>query len=166
MLYKSCISSDLWASLGLVVLSYPGRKDGAALTPSQRDAFDILYEEGEEGEPKMMTVILHPPIIGRAGRAASLEKFLAYSGSTESESESRVRRPTPTCESERVKVQCTVFSVQYTYSYPPADARPSAVSEKPCVWVAKRSDIADHWKKHFPYDPAKAFGQTKVAPCY
>jgi hypothetical protein len=28
-----------------------------------------------------MTVILHPPIIGRAGRTASLEKFLAYSGS-------------------------------------------------------------------------------------
>ncbi|KAL8280051.1 hypothetical protein RQP46_007632 [Phenoliferia psychrophenolica] len=42
------------------------------------DTFDTLYEEGEAGEPKMMTVLLHPHIIGRPGRMAYLEKFLQY----------------------------------------------------------------------------------------
>lgn len=78
----------------------------APLTPSQRDAFDILYYEGEEGEPKMMTVILHPPIIGRAGRTASLEKFLAYSESN------RVQSPQSTVHS----LQSTVHSPAPTRS--------------------------------------------------
>ncbi|KAM0752910.1 glycoside hydrolase/deacetylase [Meredithblackwellia eburnea MCA 4105] len=42
------------------------------------DTFDTLWEEGEEGEPKMMTILLHPLIIGRAGRCLYLEKFLQY----------------------------------------------------------------------------------------
>ena len=33
-----------------------------------------MYEEGEEGEPKFMTVLLHPHIIARPGRMAYLEK--------------------------------------------------------------------------------------------
>lgn len=40
----------------------------------QKDTFDCLFEEGEEGEPKMMTVLLHPHIIGRAGRTKWFEE--------------------------------------------------------------------------------------------
>ena len=42
-----------------------------------RDAFDLLYREGEAA-PKMMSVGLHCRIIGRPGRAAALERFLDY----------------------------------------------------------------------------------------
>ena len=42
-----------------------------------RDAFDVLYREGETA-PKMMSVGLHCRIIGKPGRAASLERFLDY----------------------------------------------------------------------------------------
>ena len=54
-----------------------------------RDAFDVLYEEGEtvstDGKsgsrsscPKMLSIGLHCRLIGRPGRIASLEKFLAH----------------------------------------------------------------------------------------
>ncbi len=42
-----------------------------------RDAFDVLYREGETA-PKMMSVGLHCRIIGKPGRAAALERFLDY----------------------------------------------------------------------------------------
>jgi putative urate catabolism protein len=42
-----------------------------------RDAFDILYAEGETA-PKMMSVGLHCRLVGRPGRAAALAKFLDY----------------------------------------------------------------------------------------
>lgn len=42
-----------------------------------RDAFDILYAEGET-TPKMMSVGLHCRLVGRPGRAASLARFLDY----------------------------------------------------------------------------------------
>ncbi len=42
-----------------------------------KDAFDVLYREGETA-PKMMSVGLHCRIIGKPGRAASLERFLDY----------------------------------------------------------------------------------------
>lgn len=42
-----------------------------------RDAFDILYSEGETA-PKMMSVGLHCRLVGRPGRAAALAKFLDY----------------------------------------------------------------------------------------
>jgi peptidoglycan/xylan/chitin deacetylase (PgdA/CDA1 family) len=42
-----------------------------------RDCFDVLYSEGGSA-PKMMSVGLHARIIGRAGRAAALERFLAH----------------------------------------------------------------------------------------
>jgi putative urate catabolism protein len=43
-----------------------------------KDAFDTLYQEGEEGAPKMMSVGLHCRLVGRPGRAASLKRFLDY----------------------------------------------------------------------------------------
>ena len=42
-----------------------------------RDAFDVLYAEGE-GSPKMLSIGLHCRLIGRPGRTASLEKFIDY----------------------------------------------------------------------------------------
>jgi allantoinase len=43
-----------------------------------RDAFDVLWREGEEGSPKMLSVGLHGRIIGRPGRVAALERFLDH----------------------------------------------------------------------------------------
>jgi peptidoglycan/xylan/chitin deacetylase (PgdA/CDA1 family) len=42
-----------------------------------RDAFDLIYSEGES-VPKMMSVGLHCRLVGRPGRAASLIRFLDY----------------------------------------------------------------------------------------
>ena len=42
-----------------------------------RDAFDVLYAEGEAA-PKMMSVGLHCRLAGRPGRAAGLIRFLDH----------------------------------------------------------------------------------------
>ena len=42
-----------------------------------KDAFDMLYKEGETA-PKMMSVGIHMRIAGHPGRAAGLERFLEY----------------------------------------------------------------------------------------
>jgi putative urate catabolism protein len=42
-----------------------------------RDAFDVLYAEGETA-PKMMSIGLHCRLVGRPGRAASIARFLDY----------------------------------------------------------------------------------------
>ncbi|RSH90024.1 hypothetical protein EHS25_001357 [Saitozyma podzolica] len=42
------------------------------------DTFECLYDEGVAGEPKMMTIVLHPHIIGRAARMQWLEKFVQH----------------------------------------------------------------------------------------
>ena len=42
-----------------------------------KDAFDLLYAEGEDA-PKMMSVGLHCRLVGRPGRAAALARFLDY----------------------------------------------------------------------------------------
>lgn len=42
-----------------------------------RDAFDVLYAEGESA-PKMMSVGLHCRLVGRPGRAAGLARFLDH----------------------------------------------------------------------------------------
>jgi len=42
-----------------------------------KDAFDVLYREGER-EPKMLALALHDRIIGRPARAVGLERFLDY----------------------------------------------------------------------------------------
>ena len=47
-----------------------------------RDAFDVLYAEGET-EPKMLSIGLHCRLAGRPGRFASLQRFLDYIGSHE-----------------------------------------------------------------------------------
>lgn len=42
-----------------------------------KDAFDVLYAEGEE-TPKMLSVGLHCRLIGRPGRFVALQRFLDY----------------------------------------------------------------------------------------
>jgi putative urate catabolism protein len=42
-----------------------------------RDAFDVLYSEGET-VPKMMSIGLHCRLVGRPGRSAALARFLDY----------------------------------------------------------------------------------------
>ena len=42
-----------------------------------KDAFDVLYEEGNRA-PRMMSVGLHCRLVGRPGRLASLERFLKH----------------------------------------------------------------------------------------
>ncbi len=44
-----------------------------------RDTFDLLYAEGRSS-PKMMSVGLHPRLVGRPGRAAALARFLDHVG--------------------------------------------------------------------------------------
>lgn len=65
----------------------------------------------------MMSVILHPHLIGHPSRIIWLAKFIEY------------------------------------------------VQGKSDAWIATRADIANHWRKTFPYDPKTAFGQTKQVPC-
>ncbi|WP_109528928.1 MULTISPECIES: allantoinase PuuE [Nocardia] len=43
-----------------------------------RDAFDVLYREGTEGSPKMLSVGLHCRLVGRPARVAALERFLDH----------------------------------------------------------------------------------------
>ena len=42
-----------------------------------RDAFDVLYAEGEEA-PKMMSIGLHCRLVGRPGRMRALQRFLDH----------------------------------------------------------------------------------------
>lgn len=43
-----------------------------------RDAFDVLYKEGQAGAPKLLSIGLHDRLIGRPGRAKGLSDLLAY----------------------------------------------------------------------------------------
>jgi peptidoglycan/xylan/chitin deacetylase (PgdA/CDA1 family) len=43
-----------------------------------RDAFDLLYREGSEGAPKVLSIGLHDRLIGRPGRCGGLIKLLEY----------------------------------------------------------------------------------------
>ncbi len=54
-----------------------GFNSGAQFFAYLRDAFDVLYAEGDVA-PKMMSVGLHCRLVGRPGRAAALARFLDY----------------------------------------------------------------------------------------
>lgn len=58
-------------------VSPQGFNSGAQFYEYLKDAFDVLYAEGESA-PKMMSVGLHCRITGRPGRAAALARFLDY----------------------------------------------------------------------------------------
>ncbi len=46
-----------------------------------KDSFDILYEEGMNGAPKMMSVGLHCRLAGRPGRMKAIRSFIDYAKS-------------------------------------------------------------------------------------
>jgi peptidoglycan/xylan/chitin deacetylase (PgdA/CDA1 family) len=55
----------------------PGFNSGDDFFTYLKDAFDVLYQEGETA-PKMMSVGLHARLVGRPGRTAALARFLDY----------------------------------------------------------------------------------------
>ncbi|QBB70442.1 allantoinase PuuE [Pseudolysobacter antarcticus] len=58
-----------------------GFNSGTQFFDYLKDAFDVLYREGDAAglnAPKMLSVGLHSRIIGRPGRIAALERFLDY----------------------------------------------------------------------------------------
>ncbi|GHG83225.1 allantoinase PuuE [Pseudodonghicola xiamenensis] len=56
----------------------PGYITGEQFFTYLRDAFDVLYSEGQAGAPKMMTIGLHCRLIGRPGKLAGLKRFIDY----------------------------------------------------------------------------------------
>ncbi|WBU59848.1 allantoinase PuuE [Paracoccus albus] len=56
----------------------PGYITGEQFFQYLKDAFDVLYEEGEAGAPKMMSIGLHCRLIGRPGKLAGLKHFIDY----------------------------------------------------------------------------------------
>ena len=43
-----------------------------------KDSFDVLWDEGEAGSPKMMSIGLHCRLVGMPGRFAGLKRFVDY----------------------------------------------------------------------------------------
>jgi peptidoglycan/xylan/chitin deacetylase (PgdA/CDA1 family) len=54
-----------------------GFNSGTQFYDYLKDAFDVLYAEGETA-PKMLSIGLHNRLIGRPARFASLQRFLDY----------------------------------------------------------------------------------------
>jgi peptidoglycan/xylan/chitin deacetylase (PgdA/CDA1 family) len=82
--------------------SAAGFSNGDEFFAHLRDAFDVLYAEGREGSPKMLSVGLHCRLVGRPARTAALERFLDH------------------------------------------------VQSHGGVWIARRIEIADHWRTVHP----------------
>nr|WP_315248533.1 allantoinase PuuE [uncultured Duganella sp.] len=83
-----------------------GFNSGTQFFDYLKDAFDVLYAEGDPNglnQPKMLSIGLHCRIVGRPARAASLARFLDY------------------------------------------------VQSHDKVWITRRIDIAEHWRKVHPF---------------
>lgn len=83
-----------------------GFNSGTQFFDYLRDAFDVLYAEGDPdglNQPKMLSIGLHCRIVGRPARAAALARFLDY------------------------------------------------VQKHDKVWIARRIDIAEHWRQIHPF---------------
>ncbi len=79
-----------------------GFSNGDEFFAHLRDAFDVLYAEGRDGRPKMLSVGLHCRLAGRPARTKALERFLDHVQSHDS------------------------------------------------VWLARRIEIAEHWRRVHP----------------
>jgi allantoinase len=79
-----------------------GFSNGDEFFAHLRDAFDVLYTEGREGSPKMLSIGLHCRLVGRPARTAALERFVDY------------------------------------------------VQSHDRVWIARRVEIAEHWRAIHP----------------
>jgi putative urate catabolism protein len=82
--------------------SAAGFSNGDAFYAHLRDAFDVLYEEGRDGSPKMLSIGLHCRLAGRPARTAALERFCDH------------------------------------------------VQSHDDVWLARRIEIANHWRAVHP----------------
>ncbi|MGH8855069.1 MAG: allantoinase PuuE [Telluria sp.] len=83
-----------------------GFNSGTQFFDYLKDAFDVLYAEGDPkglNQPKMLSIGLHCRLVGRPARAAALARFLDY------------------------------------------------VGRHHHVWIARRIDIANHWKSVHPF---------------
>jgi OHCU decarboxylase len=60
-----------------------GFTQGGDFEAMVRDAFDVLYAEGQAGAPKMLSIGLHCRLIGRPSRAAALKRVIDYMQSHE-----------------------------------------------------------------------------------
>lgn len=56
----------------------PGWVTGQDFFTYLKDAFDVLYAEGQAGKPKMMSIGLHCRLIGRPGKIKGLMQFIDY----------------------------------------------------------------------------------------
>jgi OHCU decarboxylase len=56
----------------------PGFDNGEEYFQFLKDNFDVLYEEGRRGAPKMMSIGLHCRLVGMPGRFAGLKRFVDY----------------------------------------------------------------------------------------
>ncbi|RDH78893.1 allantoinase PuuE [Mycolicibacterium moriokaense] len=64
--------------------SAAGFSNGDDFFAHLRDAFDVLYAEGRDGSPKMLSIGLHCRLAGRPARTRGLERFLDHVQSHES----------------------------------------------------------------------------------
>mgnify|MGYP001791781431 CR=1 FL=1 len=56
----------------------PGWSDGEDFFNYLKNAFDVLYAEGETDTPKMMSIGLHCRLVGRPGKIMALRKFIDH----------------------------------------------------------------------------------------
>jgi len=85
-----------------------GFNSGTQFFDYLKDAFDVLYKEGDPGglnQPKMLSIGMHCRLLGRPARLAALARFLDY------------------------------------------------VASHDKVWIARRIDIAEHWRTVHPFAP-------------
>ena len=55
----------------------PGLTSGREFLDNLKEGFDVLFEESARG-PRMMSVGLHPRMVGRPGKIRALKDFIAY----------------------------------------------------------------------------------------
>ena len=58
--------------------AFQGFNSGEQFYTYLKDAFDVLYAEGQNGSPKMLSIGLHGRIVGRPARFRALQRFLDY----------------------------------------------------------------------------------------
>ncbi len=105
----------------------PGWSSGEDFFDYLKNAFDVLYAEGEAGAPKMMSIGLHCRLIGRPGKIAALKKFIDY-----------IKGYSDVWCPRRIEI-----AEHWAKEHPPADfERPSEMNRE--TFVAKFGGIFEH----------------------
>lgn len=91
-----------------------------------KDSFDALYEEGQLGSPKMMSIGLHCRLVGRPGRIQALRRFIDYIQDLEGVWCAR-----------RIDI-----ARHWIRTHPPAGLKPSTMS--PALFTELYGDIFEH----------------------